>query len=176
MRRYILIYGAITGLIVICSMIVGIAMSGGEGLGTSMAVGFLIMFLAFTLIYFGIRKYRDREQGGVISFKSGFLMGLGMAAMAGVMYVLVWEVYLAATGHQFIHDYTASYIADKESSGLSSEALVELKAKMAKMVEDYAKPIYRMAVTFSEIFPVGLLFALVSAFILRHPKGKASAS
>jgi hypothetical protein len=175
MKKYILIYGVIAGLIVICSMLVGIMMSDGEGLGASMAVGFLIMFLAFTLIFFGVRKYRDQEQGGVISFKSAFLMGLGIAAVAGVMYVLVWEIYLANTGHQFIHDYAASNIADKEAAGLSGEELAAFKTKMADMVENYARPLYRVPMTFSEIFPVGALFALVSSFILRHPKRKAGA-
>ena len=34
----------------------------------------------------------------------------------------------------------------------------------------YRQPLARMAITFLEIFPVGLLVALVSAFVLRNPR------
>ncbi len=34
----------------------------------------------------------------------------------------------------------------------------------------YAKPWYRMPMTFAEIFPVGILVSLVSAALLRNPR------
>ena len=40
--------------------------------------------------------------------------------------------------------------------------------------EQYAKPLYRMSVTFLEIFPLGLLIALLSAAVLRNSKVLAS--
>ena len=41
---------------------------------------------------------------------------------------------------------------------------------MAKFSEQYENPLYRLPITFMEIFPVGLLVALFSAAILRNPK------
>ena len=35
---------------------------------------------------------------------------------------------------------------------------------------DFCQPLLRMAITFMEIFPVGLLVALVSALVLRNPR------
>jgi hypothetical protein len=34
----------------------------------------------------------------------------------------------------------------------------------------YADPLFRMPMTFMEIFPVGLLISLISAAVLRNPK------
>jgi hypothetical protein len=34
----------------------------------------------------------------------------------------------------------------------------------------YADPLYRLAMTFAEIFPVGALVSLVSAGLLRNPR------
>ena len=45
-----------------------------------------------------------------------------------------------------------------------------LAAEMAEMKRNYANPLYRMPMTFAEIFPVGLLVALVSAALLRNPR------
>jgi hypothetical protein len=41
---------------------------------------------------------------------------------------------------------------------------------MAEMKKNYANPLYRMPMTFIEIFPVGLLVALVSAALVRNSK------
>ena len=38
------------------------------------------------------------------------------------------------------------------------------------MRASYANPLFRIPMTFMEIFPVGFLVALVSALLLRNPK------
>jgi hypothetical protein len=38
------------------------------------------------------------------------------------------------------------------------------------MKEMYRNPLFRLPMTFIEIFPVGLLIALISAAILRNPR------
>jgi len=175
MRKYILIYGIVAGLIVICSMILGIVLSGGEGFGASEAIGFLIMFIALSMIFIAIKKYRDQDQGGVLRFRQGLMMGLGIAAIAGVMYVAVWEIYLNMSDYAFINDYAAKIIEAKQSAGASAEEMTKVAESMEKMKTQYGNPFFRLPVTFLEIFPVGALIALISAFILRHPKRRQSA-
>lgn len=172
MTRFILIYGSIAGFITICTMLVGFALTGHEGVGTSQAVGFLIMFLAFSLIYFGVRKYRDQEQGGVITFGKASLIGLGMTVAAGIVYVLVWEIYLNITDYAFIAEYSSAYVEREEASGIDDDKLIKLKADMIKMVERYGNPLFRLPMTFLEIAPIGLIVSLVSAFFLRSPKSR----
>jgi hypothetical protein len=41
---------------------------------------------------------------------------------------------------------------------------------MESMRTSYANPLFRIPMTFLEIFPVGLLVSLVSASLLRNPK------
>jgi hypothetical protein len=43
-------------------------------------------------------------------------------------------------------------------------------AEMDAMRRQYANPLFRMPMTFIEIFPVGLLMAFVSAALLRNPR------
>ena len=43
-------------------------------------------------------------------------------------------------------------------------------AQMEAMNRQYANPLYRMPMTFIEIFPVGFLIALASAALLRNPR------
>ena len=43
-------------------------------------------------------------------------------------------------------------------------------AGLEAMMANYGNPLYRVPITFLEIFPVGLLVALISAALLRNPK------
>ena len=167
MIKYALTYGLIAGLIVISTMITGMVLSGGEGAGSSQWLGYLIMLVALTLIFIGVRRFRDRELGGVINFGRAFGLGLMIAAIAGVAYVLVWEIYLAATDHAFIDNYVNALLEKKEAAGLSAEKLAEEAAKMDELKAQYANPMFRIPITFSEIFPVGVVVALITAFVVR---------
>ena len=170
MLKIALIYGGIAGAIIIVNMIVGYAVSDGEGFGASQAFGFLIMFVALSLIFIGIKRHRDQSLGGVIKFGPAFLLGLSISLVASIVYVLSWEGYLAATDNAFITNYTDGLIAAKEKAGMAGEELQAFKDKMAKMVEQYANPLYRMPWTFTEIFPFAALISLISALLLRNPK------
>lgn len=170
MLRYALVFGAIPGLVVISVMIAGFVLGDGEIPSGSEAVGFLTMFIAFSLIFVGVKRYRDKERGGVVTFWAAFGLGAAMAAVAGVFYVAAWEAYLAATDYAFMSNYAEASLAQKRAAGASEEALASHAARMAEMAEAYANPLFRLPITFSEIFPVGLVVALASAAILRNPK------
>ena len=170
MKKIILIYGVLVGAIVIATMIIGYALATPDMNTSSQVFGYLTMLLAMSLIFAGIKKYRDRDLGGVIRFWPAFRVGLGISAVAGIIYVLGWELNLALTDYAFIENYTQGIIDTKKSEGVSGQALETVIANMEKMKTNYGKPLYRMPMTFTEIFPVGLLVSLLSAAVLRNPK------
>jgi hypothetical protein len=169
MGRIAFIYGAIAGCIVIGTMILSFVLGAGHG-DSSLIFGYLVMIVALTMIFIGVKQFRDRKLGGVIKFGPALLLGVMIAAVAGVFYAAGWEGYLAATGYKFMDQYAASLIEAKKAAGMAGEALAAEIAKMEEMKENYANPFFRLPMTFLEIFPVGLLIALLSAAILRNPK------
>ncbi len=169
MLRIALIYGGIASAVVVGAITAGIAMSP-DGHGGGQTVGFAIMFLAFALIFFGVKRHRDQDRGGVIKFLPALGLGLAVAAVATVVYVVVWEVYLAATDYAFIHQYAEGVIESQRAKGLSGEALEREIAKVEAVVRNYDNPFLRLPITASEIFPVGAVVALISAALLRNEK------
>ena len=123
MLRYAAVYGGISGAIIIGVMTVCFYLSGNKGMATSMWLGYLVMILMLSLIFIGMKRYRDREQGGVISFWPALGLGAAMAAAAALVYALVWEAYLAAIDYTFIESYTAGVIEQKNAKGLDGAAL-----------------------------------------------------
>ena len=167
--KYALIYGGIAGAIVVSIISASLAMDLPSH-ATSVWVGYLVMLAALSLIFIGMKRYRDVECGGVIKFGRALGLGLGIAAVAALVYVIGWEIYLAASGYNFMAEYTAGILDGMRAEGATQAVLDAKAAEMRDMAESYRNPLFRMPLTFIEIFPVGLLVALVSAALLRNPR------
>lgn len=166
-------YGAISGLVVVGVIVAGMMYAGGPGGGhasSSMWFGYLVMILALSTIFLAIRDYRNKRLGGVIKFLPAFGIGLLVAAIAGVVYVAAWETFLAVSHYPFMENYTSAMIQGQRDAGVSGAELDAFIAQMEDMKQQYANPLFRLPMTFIEIFPVGLLIALISAALLRNPK------
>lgn len=169
MIRTILVYGLISGLIIIAG-IIGTLVVSGDGPHSSVWLGYLIMLVGLSSILMAVKSHRDKALGGVIRFLPAFLMGLGITLLASIAYVAIWEVYLASTDYAFMDQYIAATLEQKAKAGVSGEAYAKLAEQMETMRTAYRNPLFRYAMTFAEIFPVGLLVSLVTAALLRNPR------
>ena len=168
MRMTILKTGIIAGAIAIGGIMLSLMLSkSGGSMQFLENLGYLIMFVAFSLIFIAVKRHRDEDLGGHIRFGTAFSLGLGITLVASVVYVLVWEVNLVVTDYAFINEYADSIVADAREAGSTPEQLATLNANMEEMKANYANPLFRLPITFLEIFPVGLLISLISALILR---------
>ncbi len=171
MKKIVITYGVIAGIVIIGSTILGLNFTGERGDMKFLEwLGYLIMIVAFSMIFVGIKKYRDQELGGVIKFGTAVMLGLGITLVASVIYVAAWEVNLELTDHAFIEQYAQGIIAGKEAAGVTGADLKAVVAEMAQLKERYANPLFRLPMTFLEIFPVGLLISLLAAAVLRNSK------
>lgn len=167
--RYALIYGGIAGAITITVISAGLAFDLPNHFH-SQWFGYLVMLAALSMIFVGTKRYRDIECGGIIRFGRAFALGLGIAVIAGLVYVIGWEIFLAASGRDFIAEYGAGIVKNMRAHGAAPAAIAAKMAEMRELAVMYRNPLFRLPMTFVEIFPVGLLVALVSAALLRNPR------
>ena len=146
MVRQSLIFGGLAGALNVAIALLALAVFGSEHLASSELLGYLVMLLALGMIFVGIKRYRDRELGGVIRFGTAVTLGLGISLVASLIYVGVWEVNVAMTGDAFAESYTESLIAQREAEGVSGEALQAEIDAMREWQERYANPLYRIPV------------------------------
>ena len=72
--KYALMYGTLSGSVVIATLMAGLALSDQQSFFSSEWFGYLVMLVALTFIFVGVKRYRDVERGGVIKFST---MALG---------------------------------------------------------------------------------------------------
>jgi len=170
MLRIIAVYGVIAGIIVVIGTYAGMAAVPDGGGYFGMAVGYLTMLVALSMVFVGVRQYRDTANGGVIRFLPAFGLGLAISLVAAAFYVVSWEEYSYYTNYSFMDKYVGGTLRRMQADGEPAAKIAKFAAEMEAFKVQYAKPLFRMAMTLSEIVPVGLLVSLVSAAILRNPR------
>lgn len=174
MKRNILVFGTISGVIVSTFMAVSMAImgcaAGNEGDMTgSMVMGFTAMAVAFSFIFVGIKNFRDKQNGGTITFGKGFLLGVMISFVASTLYVITWAVEYHLFLPDFMDKYAALQIKQLQQSGLTGKALEEgIRNVEGEMYSYKHNPFFFTLYTYLEIFPVGVIITLVSAAILRR--------
>lgn len=170
MLRAVLVYGVIGGLIVAVPMAASLLTSTDGAIPENAALyGYLSMLLAFTMVFVGIKHYRDKVLGGVIRFMPALSVGLGISAVASLFWVVGWEVTLA-TGFDFGSAYTESVVAAARARGAPPVELERVRAEAVAFLSMYENPLFRLPITFIEMFPIGALISLISAGLLRNSR------
>jgi Protein of unknown function (DUF4199) len=170
MIRLIALYGFVAGLIVAVPMVwVLMTHEPGEQM-PGVVTGYLTMIVALTAVFLGVKHYRDKVLGGAIRFGPALLVGLGISAVASVIYVAGWELAVAMSGFDFAGYYSKYMVDTARAKGVSGAELEKVVADAESFVKMYGKPLYRLPMVFIEMFPVGVLISLVSAALLRNSR------
>jgi hypothetical protein len=170
MRKTILSFGLRAGGVLSALMLMALPFRDQIGFDNAIVVGYTTMVLAFLMVYFGIRSYRDNAVGGRLAFGRALLVGLGITAIATVCYVATWEVIYYRLAPDYGEAYAAYQIEKARKAGASDGELAARAAEMAEFEEKYRNPVFNVAITFLEPLPVGLLASLLSAGLLTRRK------
>lgn len=169
MRKIVMTYGLIAGAVLAAVLLVSMPLQDRIGFDHGAIVGYTSMVVAFLMVYFGVRSYRDQLAGGPLGFGRALAVGLGITVVASLCYVLAWQLVYHLLMPDFMDKYAAYALAKARQAGASEAQLAAQARELADFKVLYANPLWNMAITFLEPLPVGLLFSLVSAAVLRRP-------
>jgi hypothetical protein len=170
MKKVILVYGIIAGIIVSTIMVITQPLLG-EGKVSydyGMLIGYSSMVISLSMVFFGIKAYRDQYLNGNISFAQGCKVGIMIALLASFMYATTWEIYYRTSASDYMEKYTEHYLEKMEKEGASIEEIDSMRAEMEEFSELYQNFFVRFGMTLIEILPVGVVIVLLSAAILRN--------
>lgn len=168
MTKIVLIFGLISGAIAgfLMWILMGTVNTDLINFDNGMLWGYATMIVALSVVFFGVKSYRDNH-GGHISFLKGLQVGLLISLISAVCYAASWEIYYPKIGDEFMQKYTTYYLDKLRSEG-ASEAEIEIaRVEGEKFMEMYRIFYIRFAFSLIEILPVGIIVTLISAALLR---------
>ena len=169
MKKIVLIYGLIAGVIVGAMMMITMPLyeSGTLKLENGEWLGYTTMVIALSMVFFGMKSYRDNHLGGSITFGNALKVGLLITLIAALIYAFSWEITRLNMKGDFMTLYGEKQIEKMKIEGATEAALIEAKEKMDDFGLMYKNPFIRFGITLMEIAPVGILISLLSAGLLR---------
>jgi hypothetical protein len=169
MKKIIITYGLISGFIVGLIMISTMPLydQGILDFDNGMFIGYASMVIALTMVFFGIKNYRDNHLNGSITFWAAFKVGILITSICCLLYAVTWEVYYNLWANDFTEKYSAHYLERLAKDGATAQEMAAAKTKMEEFSVMYRNPLIRFGMTITEILPVGLLVTLISAVLLR---------
>ena len=173
MRKTVLTYGLLSGIMVLLLWFVTrnfwMAPDGKMDMSKGEIWGYIDMIISLSMVFFGVRHFRDKYQDGRINFRKALWVGFLIALVASLVYMVGWAIYYNTSDFmpQFMDQYMAYMKQKWVDSGMSAEELAKKSAEFQKNMEMYKNPFLMALLSIFEILPVGLLVALISALILR---------
>jgi ethanolamine transporter EutH len=178
MKKNVLVFGLTSGLLLTAMMIYTTitCYSNPENFQSNDVVGYAAMILIFSLIFVGVKNYRDKYSNGVVTFGKAFRIGLYISLIAATMYTVVWlfEYYLFVP--DFMDKYSAHVLQKARAGGASAAELTKKADEMATFKNLYRNPLAVVAVTYLEVLPIGVIVALISALILKRKQPRTAVS
>ncbi|MCR8557617.1 DUF4199 domain-containing protein [Mucilaginibacter sp. BJC16-A38] len=169
MKRNVLVFGSIAGGLVSLEIIIGTALCYKSGtFEGNMLVGYTTMLLAFSLEFVGVKNYRDKYNGGIITFGKAFKIAILIALVASTMYVVVWVIEYYLFIPDFMDKYSAHVISKARASGASAADIDAKVKQVATMKKMYSTPVGVVLLTYMEIFPIGLIVSIITALVLKR--------
>lgn len=166
MKKNIFTFGLIIGTILCANMLYMVnECYTNENFKGSPAWGFGLMIVAFFLMFWGIKNYRDKQLEGVISFWNAFKTGLLIVLVASTMYVVIWLFYYYLVVPDFLDKYYAHVL--KETAQTNAADFTAKTKEMDNFKEMYKNPLFVVLLTYMEVLPLGLIIALICALIAK---------
>ena len=175
MKKIIWVCGIIAGIISVSWYIFSAQVFKPDmSMNERLFFGYASMVLAFSLIFVGIKNFRDNYNGGVISFVKAIKVALLITAVASTVYVVVWLIDYYFFIPDFFGEYAASTLAGLKASHASQARIDKEMTDLANYAKMYRNPFFNTLMTYAEIVPVGLVVSLIAAFILKKKSKSAT--
>lgn len=166
MKRVIIKYGGLGGLIMVGFFMVSYLFMKQISMSTQELLGFASIFIGLSFVFFGIKSYRDKELNGQISFGRALGTGVLIALVAATLLGLFDTLYVSFAYPEFYEEYYEVQVQAVREQYTGQELTNQL-TEMEAMKKLAMQPWFTFVLMFLNVFVLGFIVSLISAFVLR---------
>jgi Ca2+/Na+ antiporter len=169
MKQVVFRYSIITTLVIlVLGAIQLFVLMPATDYKTAEVTGYLTIVLAMIFIFFGIKKYRELNDG-ILSFGQGLKVGLLIALMPAVCFGLFDLLYTEVINPSWGEDYFQYHLQQVRESTPTDQVSAKIQ-KLEEQKETYGKPYILFMIMFLTVFIIGAMVAIISALTLRRSR------
>ena len=167
MRKIVLRYGGY-GAISICVLFLAAwFLADGQSYAVQEIIGYAVMIVSLSFVFFGIKQFRDTENDGKISFKKALTLGVLISGIVAIAFGILDVIYVEFLNPDFMDDYYTRSIEQMRTS-LPEE---EFKAKLAELEAQkstFSNPLFTFLIMGMTVFVIGFIISLLSSLLLQR--------
>lgn len=170
MKSIILKYGIYSAIFLIIAGLIPFLFMGGsetvpEDYGKGEVIGYLTIVLSLVFVFFGIKKYRDESNGGVITFGKALKMGVLIILFPSFAFAIYNIVYVEFLDPDFADKYY-EYQLDKMKADADPSEYSSIESSLADQKEMWANIPFQTVLMFMTVYVIGFIVSLLSSLIL----------
>lgn len=175
MKKIVLTYGLLAGVIVAAFMVYGTYhLKNNPDFEGSMVLGYTGMLVAFSLVFIGVKNYRDKQNNGTITFAKALKVGSLISLIASSVYVGVWLIEYYCLFPDFMDKYSETMLKNIDRATMTTAEISAKTEEINRYREMYKNPLWVIVITYAEVLiPVGLLVPIITALILKRKESAA---
>lgn len=171
MSKKILIYGLISGVLLtglfILSHLLFMKDFSAEMWETGEIIGYSSMIIALTAVFFGVKAYRDKVNGGKITFGKAFMLGLGISGVASVIFGIYVYFLYTVIAPDLSGKMIEVYREKIKTSGQTQEVITKQLQEFDKEAVMWNNPLLQSIVMLMTVFLLGIVISVITAVILK---------
>jgi hypothetical protein len=132
--------------------------------------GYISILLSLTFIYVGIKQFRDKENGGFVSYKQAFLVGLLIVIFPSLANGIYSVIYAKFIDPGFMDKYYDLAIQKMKVELPPDQFQVKLKSLESERTL-FKNPYLQFMMMFLTVFLIGVVVTAISSLVLcKKPK------
>ncbi len=167
MRKIVFRYGGY-GAITICVLFLAAwFLADGQSYAVQEFIGYAVMIVSLSFVFFGIKQFRDTENNGKISFKKALTLGVLISGIVAIVFGVLDVIYVEFLNPDFMDDYYARSIEQMRANLPEDEfktKLVELEAQKST----FSNPLFTFLIMGMTVFVIGFIISLISSLLLQR--------
>ena len=150
MKRTITKFGLLALLTASVLFLAALVFGKELSFSTQEIIGYVSIFISLTFVFFGILHFREKENGGHITFGKAFTIGILISMCSALGFAIIDYLYTAVINPDFMDEYAAA-----------------MKENGQEMIESYSSSSLALFM-FGIVLVIGIIVTLLSAFILQR--------
>jgi hypothetical protein len=172
MKKIVVVYGIISGLVMAATVWITAVAVERDAVNFEWleVTGYASMIIALTMVFFGIKSYRDNVVNGVISFWKGVQVGFLISLISVILYwggAMAYGLVSPGFEGKFITKYTEMTMKKLTEKGAPQEEIDRAKETIAMMERLFRNPLLFFLICLMEMLPIGIVITLISSALLR---------
>lgn len=167
MKKVVFRYGLLSALCIVVLSFGAFFLVPQDNFKLGEIFGYLSMVVAMIFVFMGIKHYRDRVNGGTLTFGQGMKIGVLIVLIPAVFFGLFDILYTEVINPSWMEDYYTKYKEQLVASTPADKIEAELK-KMETQKEMFGNPIFQFLLMSVTVFIIGLIATIISAIALRR--------